>query len=104
MKRLAIRIATLIVAGAAATQAGAQLAETSFLSPVPLTNESWGAPGIGKASRLAQELPAPAPLAASPAQPTGPALKREVTVSSEIVRIGDLVANAGAVAAIAIFR
>ena len=41
-------------------------------------------------------------LAQAPA--TTPQLKREVTVSGEIVRIGDLVTNAGAAAATPIFR
>jgi flagella basal body P-ring formation protein FlgA len=48
------------------------------------------------------------PLAAQTAEPdppgSGPALKREVTVTGEIVRIGDLIENAGAVADVAIFR
>lgn len=58
--------------------------------------------------------PAPAPAAATVpatlpalnerAEPSGPALKREVTVTGEIVRIGDLVENAGSVAEVAIFR
>jgi flagella basal body P-ring formation protein FlgA len=56
--------------------------------------------------------PAPATLPVVPilpvvqerAEPSGPALKREVTVTGEIVRIGDLVENAGAVAEVAIFR
>jgi flagella basal body P-ring formation protein FlgA len=63
--------------------------------------------------------PAPAPAAAAPAptapavplaaldEPSvsqGPALKREVTVVGEIVRIGDLVENAGSVADVAVFR
>jgi flagella basal body P-ring formation protein FlgA len=103
-----IRIATLIVALAAATSAAAQLAETSFFSPVPLTSESWASRGTGKAPRLAQDLStsAPAPLPAPQAQPEpeGPTLKREATVTGEIVRIGDLIGNAGAVADVAIFR
>src|SRR5262249_33160688 len=50
---------------------------------------------------------APAPAAAQitgATTPTTPSLKRSVTVSSDIVRIGDLVDNAGASARIAIFR
>jgi flagellar basal body P-ring formation protein FlgA len=39
-----------------------------------------------------------------PAEPTGPTLRREVTVVGEIVRIGDLVENAGVVAEVPIFR
>jgi flagella basal body P-ring formation protein FlgA len=42
--------------------------------------------------------------AAEPAGPTQPALKAAATVGTEIVRIGDLVENAGAVANIPIFR
>ena len=41
---------------------------------------------------------------ADPAAPTGPALKRAATVTGDLVRIGDLVDNAGAVADVAIFR
>jgi flagella basal body P-ring formation protein FlgA len=36
--------------------------------------------------------------------PTAPVLKRSVTVSGDVVRIGDLIDNAGAAASIAIFR
>jgi len=43
-------------------------------------------------------------LAARAAEPGGPALKSSATVVGEIVRIGDLVENAGAVADVAIFR
>ena len=108
MNRIAIRVATLIVAVAAATPASAQRAETSLLSPVPLTSEGWASRGTGNASLLAQDIstPAPAPLPALQAQtePAGPALKREVTITGEVVRIGDLVENAGAVAEVPIFR
>jgi flagellar basal body P-ring formation protein FlgA len=52
--------------------------------------------------------PAPAPSALPElqpsAEPSGPALRRAATVTGEIVRIGDLVENAGAVAEVAIFR
>jgi flagella basal body P-ring formation protein FlgA len=41
---------------------------------------------------------------AQAAEPGGPALKPAATVMGEIVRIGDLVENAGAVADVAIFR
>jgi flagellar basal body P-ring formation protein FlgA len=117
MNRTTIRIATLI---AAATLAGAAAAQTtSFLSPAPLTDAGWMPhPAAKKASRLAMEAaaptPAPVPAAATtpaalPAvrestEPSSPTLKREVTVTGEIVRIGDLVENAGAVAEVAIFR
>jgi flagellar basal body P-ring formation protein FlgA len=115
MNRTTIHIATLL---AAVTLAGAAAAQTtSFLSPAPLTDAGWMPhPAAKKASRLAMEAAAPAPtLAAAPApaplpvlqeraEPAGPALRREVTVTGEIVRIGDLVENAGAVADVAIFR
>jgi flagella basal body P-ring formation protein FlgA len=48
--------------------------------------------------------PASLPVLPERAEPSGPALRREVTVTGEIVRIGDLVDNAGAVAEVAIFR
>ena len=50
--------------------------------------------------------PAPAPLTtvSEPPEPTGPTLRREATVVGEIVRIGDLVENAGVVADVPIFR
>jgi flagella basal body P-ring formation protein FlgA len=44
------------------------------------------------------------PLAEDSAEPSGPALRRTATVTGDIVRIGDLVDNAGAVADVAIFR
>jgi flagella basal body P-ring formation protein FlgA len=130
MNRTTVRIATLLAAVAVASAAAAQ--STSFLSPAPLTDEGWmPRPAMKKASRLAMEVaPAPAPAPALPAavapveaptpaaapapvlppvvqeraEPSGPALRREVTVTGEIVRIGDLVENAGAVAEVAIFR
>jgi flagellar basal body P-ring formation protein FlgA len=48
-----------------------------------------------------------APVAAQTTEtdaPAGPALKREATVTGEIVRIGDLIENAGVVAEVPIFR
>jgi flagella basal body P-ring formation protein FlgA len=127
-----IRIATLIAAVAIASPAAAQIADTSLLSPSRLTAESWIPRPAVTVSRVAQVVPAPAPVpaiapastiapaitpaiapalapAALPelqqrAEPTGPALKRAATVTGEIVRIGDLVENAGAVADVAIFR
>ena len=50
---------------------------------------------------LALAMPA---VAQVPALPAAPALKSQVTVAGEIVRIGDLVENAGAAASIAVFR
>jgi flagella basal body P-ring formation protein FlgA len=48
--------------------------------------------------------PAAAQVTASILPMSGPILKREVTVASDIVRIGDLVENAGVVANVPIFR
>ena len=45
-----------------------------------------------------------APALAQAAEVTRPTLRRAVTVASEVVRIGDLVENAGAAAAVPIFR
>jgi len=95
-----IRIAALVIAIAVATAAVAQIAENALLSPVPMTAEIWTARPA--ASRPAQEAPAPA--AAERAQPLSPALKREATVTGALVRIGDLVENAGAAAEVPIFR
>jgi len=59
-----------------------------------------------RAFAVAALLAAAAPAAAQDAGPSPavPTLKRAVTVSSEIVRIGDLVDNAGIVAKVPIFR
>ncbi|HEX2653677.1 MAG TPA: flagellar basal body P-ring formation chaperone FlgA [Xanthobacteraceae bacterium] len=51
---------------------------------------------------ISTAAPAMAPLAARPA--ALPALRREVTIASDLVRIGDLVENAGAVSSIPVFR
>jgi flagella basal body P-ring formation protein FlgA len=123
-----IRIVTLVAAAAVVTSAAAQITDTALLSPVPLTAADWAvARVVKKSARLTPEVASPAPTAVTPVpavappaappavatvpalpavqhQPTGPALKREATVTGEIVRIGDLVDNAGAVAEVAIFR
>ena len=126
-----IRLATLVAALAIATPAAAQF---NIFSPAPLAGEDWvgvkatktnarlTAEPAARAARPAPAAPAPAaaPIAetapkgprlsalSSPAQAeqpaAGPALKREVIVTGELVRIGDLVENAGAVAEVAIFR
>jgi len=123
-----IRIAAFATAVALATPAAAQM---NIFSPSPLAAEDWvgvaPAPVAAKSFALAHEAAAPAapqtaapqtaaserkgsrllPLAA-PAEtekaPAGPTLKREAIVTGEIVRIGDLIENAGAVAEVAIFR
>src|SRR5262245_7678875 len=55
---------------------------------------------------LAAALVCATPFAAQAADgaPAGPPRKREVTVKGEIVRIGDLIENAGVVADVPIFR
>src|ERR1700687_1805378 len=69
-----IRIATLIAAVALATPAAAQFVETSLLSPAPLTGENWIPRPAVVVSRVAQEVPAPAPAAAPvPAPAAAPA-------------------------------
>jgi len=71
--------------------------------PVPL---AVAAPAPA-APTVAAAVSAPAPLLPAPeerAAPAGPALRRAATVTGDIVRIGDLVDNAGAVAEVAIFR
>jgi flagella basal body P-ring formation protein FlgA len=129
-----IRLATTLVAALAiATPAAAQfnifspapLAGEDWVGvKATKTNARLTAEPAARAARPAPAAPAPAPAAApiaeaapkgprlsalsSPAQAeqpaAGPALKREVIVTGELVRIGDLVENAGAVAEVAIFR
>jgi flagella basal body P-ring formation protein FlgA len=109
-------IRIVVLAAAVTTTMPATAQNASLLSPVPLTSVDWAStPVAKKAARLPQEepvrtadpalVPAPA-LASIPAPPetAGPALKRQATVTGEIVRIGDLVENAGAMAEVAIFR
>jgi flagellar basal body P-ring formation protein FlgA len=123
-----IRIATLVAAVALATPAAAQM---NIFSPSPLAAEDWvgvaPAPAAAKSFALAHEAAPPAapqtavpqtaaserkgprllPLAAlaeTEKAPAGPTLKREAIVTGEIVRIGDLLENAGVVAEVAIFR
>src|SRR5262249_18329095 len=95
-----IRIAALVIAIAVATAAAPQpAAHTSLSSARPRAENSAT---HAMASRPAE--PASAPAAPARAQPLPPALKREATVSGEIVRIGDLLDNADAVAQVPIFR
>jgi flagellar basal body P-ring formation protein FlgA len=133
MNRTTIRVATLLAAVAVAGAAAAQTTSFLSPAPLT-DEGWMPRPAAKKASRLAMEaaVPAPAPApaqsaaaaaapvqaptpAAAPApalppvvqeraEPSGPALKPEVTVTGDIVRIGDLVENAGAVAEVAIFR
>src|SRR5882757_1579780 len=89
--------AAVQIAAAVAEQPPAQaVVKESVATPVP--------------TPLATVAPTPAPTAAPAAalpdlsEPSGPTLRRETTVVGEVVRIGDLVENAGAVAAVPIFR
>src|SRR3954449_11678385 len=63
---------------------------------------------IALAALQATAMPAAAQTGSSSAQRVvqnkGPALKAEATIAGELVRIGDLIENAGAVAEVAIFR
>jgi flagella basal body P-ring formation protein FlgA len=63
---------------------------------------------VALATTLAPALPAAAQTAALPALQAkldkGPALKAQAAIAGEIVRIGDLIDNAGAVAEVPIFR
>jgi flagella basal body P-ring formation protein FlgA len=63
---------------------------------------------IALAALQATAMPAAAQTGSSSAQRVvqnkGPALKAEATIAGELVRIGDLIENAGAVADVAIFR
>jgi len=93
--------ATVQVAAAIADQPSAQaVVQESVATPVPTPVPNL-APTL-----VPTPAPTPAPVAALPelSEPAGPTLKRETTVVGEIVRIGDLVENAGAVAAVPIFR
>lgn len=67
---------------------------------VPQTAVPQTAASERKGPRL---LPLAAPAEAEKA-PAGPTLKREAIVTGDIVRIGDLIENAGVVAEVAIFR
>jgi flagella basal body P-ring formation protein FlgA len=118
-----IRIATLIAAVAFAAPAAAQM---NIFSPSPLAAEDWvgvsPAPAPAKSFQLAHEVATPAgaqtaaserkgprlspvPAPAEAGKPAaGPTLKREVTVAGELVRIGDLIENAGVVADVPVFR
>jgi flagellar basal body P-ring formation protein FlgA len=132
--RTAVRIAALFAAVAVASPAVAQTIsflspapltdegwmprpaakKTSRLAQDPAAPAAIPAAAPALPPPTAQAAPAPA-AAAGPAsaplpalkeraEPSGPALRREATVTGEIVRIGDLVENAGAVAEVAIFR
>jgi flagellar basal body P-ring formation protein FlgA len=116
-----IRIAPLVAALVLATPAAAQY---NILSSSSLVGEDWvGVTGSApKAHQAAYEIRTPAAPqtvdtarkgsrlsalrapADAEAPVGGPTLRREVTVTSDIVRIGDLIENAGAVAEVAIFR
>ena len=97
----AIRIAQQAPAPAPAPAVVA--APAPAVAPVP---DAAPAPAVTAPAAVAPAAaPAPlAPIAPESAEPAGPALKRAATVTGDIVRIGDLVENAGAVADVAIFR
>lgn len=79
-----------------------RLATLSLLAlTLPATAQMAGAQVAGINGSFADRFSASAPLSQ---RATGPALKPAVTVVGEIVRIGDLIENAGAAAQIAIFR
>ena len=80
-----------------------RLAALSLLAALtlPASVHIAGAQGAGADGSFVERFSAYAPLSK---RATGPALKPAVTVVGEIVRIGDLVENAGAAANIAIFR
>jgi flagella basal body P-ring formation protein FlgA len=123
-----IRISVFAAAVALTTPAAAQM---NLFSPSPLAAEDWvgvvPAPVAAKSFQVAHEAAPPATPAIAAAQttaserkgprlspltvpasietaPTGPTLKREAIVTGELVRIGDLIENAGAAAEVAIFR
>ena len=57
------------------------------------------------AAQVTGALPPPQASPTAPAPPLAPpALKRSITVTSDIVRLGDLIDNAGGFAAIPVFR
>jgi flagellar basal body P-ring formation protein FlgA len=98
--RLAMEAAVPAPAPAPAQSAAAAAAPVQALTPAA------AAPAAPAQAPTPAAAPAPAllPVVQERAEPSGPALRREVTVTGEIVRIGDLVENAGAVAEVAIFR
>jgi flagella basal body P-ring formation protein FlgA len=71
------------------------------LATLPAAAQIAGAPVNAASGSFAERFAAHAPLSKHAA---GPALKPAVTIVGEIVRIGDLVENAGGVAHVAIFR
>ena len=68
--------------------------------PPRLRLRSWGRPPLRSPGRC----PAPPALPIGDGRAPTPTLKRSVTVTSDIVRIGDLIDNAGAFAPIPVFR
>ena len=92
----------------AAKKASRLAMEAAVPAPVPVAAAAATAPvqAATPAAAPAPVVPAAAllPVVQESTEPSGPALKPEVTVTGDIVRIGDLVENAGAVADVAIFR
>src|SRR5690349_15487831 len=95
VRRLRFLTIAAILAPALATMVAAIL-----VTATPAAAQVTG--GLTPAALAPDALPS----AASPsaALPATPALKRDVTVSSELVRIGDLIENAGTSARVPIFR
>ncbi len=108
MPRIAVLI--VLIAGAALVAflapAGAQVVDTVATPRTPssaVAGEGWGScAGQGGCVELPSPTPDPSPHVQG--ENRGPALKPMATVASEIVRIGDLIENAGVVADVAIFR
>jgi flagella basal body P-ring formation protein FlgA len=78
------------------------------LSSAAALAQSFDSSGIRFADRFGGEPTRPTPsfvkITAPQSAPAGPALRSEAIVSGELVRIGDLIENAGAAADVAIFR
>ncbi len=108
MPRIAVLI--VLIAGAALVAllapAGAQVVDavaTPRTPPSAVAGEGWGScAGQGGCVELPSRTADPSPQVQG--ENRGPALKPMATVASEIVRIGDLIENAGVVADVAIFR
>jgi len=106
-----IRIVQQVPAPAAvpAALAGPAAAASAPAVAAPVPAAAAPVPPVAAPAPTAAPTPAAAPVPLRPvaeesAEPSGPTLKRTAAVTGDIVRIGDLVENAGAVADVAIFR